>query len=89
GFAAVLREMGIGSRAGGVVAPLLSFNLGVELGQIAVAAVILPVIWNMRRRPFFESRLAPACSVFVAVIGAYWLLQRTLDFGFRISDFGF
>jgi len=85
GFAAVLREMGIGSRAGGVVAPLLSFNLGVELGQIAVAAVVLPMIWNMRRRPFFESRLAPACSVFVAIIGAYWLLQRTLLLGVFVS----
>src|SRR5262245_37167615 len=53
GFASVLREMGIGSAAGGVTLPLLSFNLGVELGQLAIASLILPLIWSLRRRTFF------------------------------------
>ncbi len=78
GFAAVLRGMGIGSHGEGLVVPLLSFNLGVELGQIAIAALALPVIWGLRRRPYFVTRLAPACSVFVAIMGAYWVIQRSL-----------
>ena len=78
GFASVLREMGIGSAGGGVTLPLLSFNLGVELGQLAIAALILPLIWTLRRRAFFVARFAPACSVMIALAGAYWLWVRTL-----------
>jgi len=78
GFASVLREMGIGSAVGGVTLPLLSFNLGVEIGQIAIASLVLPVIWNLRRRVFFVARFAPACSIMIALAGAYWLVVRTL-----------
>jgi hydrogenase/urease accessory protein HupE len=47
GFASALQEAGIGSGTGGIVLPLFSFNLGVELGQIMVAAVALPIIWKL------------------------------------------
>jgi hydrogenase/urease accessory protein HupE len=78
GFASVLREMGIGSAGAGVTLPLLSFNLGVELGQLAIASLILPLIWSLRRRTFFVARFAPACSIMIALAGAYWLVLRTL-----------
>ncbi len=78
GFASVLRDLGIGADGGGIAVPLLSFNLGVELGQLAVAAVALPLIWRLGRSPDFATRVVPACSILVALIGAYWLVQRTL-----------
>jgi hypothetical protein len=76
GFASVLRELGVGSAAGGVIAPLLSFNLGVELGQMLVAALFLPLVWKIGERPSFAKRWVPACSVLVILLGGYWLLQR-------------
>ena len=76
GFASVLREMGVGGRAGGVTMPLLGFNVGVELGQLAVAAVLLPLIWKLRANPWFLSRVVPACSGLVVLLGSYWLIQR-------------
>ena len=76
GFASVLRDMGVGARAGGAAMPLFSFNLGVELGQIAVAAIMLPIIWQLRKREFFVQRGGPACSVIVALAGTYWFVQR-------------
>jgi hydrogenase/urease accessory protein HupE len=76
GFASVLREMGLGERPGGVLMPLFSFNLGVELGQLMVAGVVLSVLWKLRSKPLFTARLAPACSVAVAGFGSYWLLER-------------
>jgi hydrogenase/urease accessory protein HupE len=76
GFASVLREMGIGANAGGVAMPLLAFNLGVELGQIAVAAIALPVIWQLRKKESFVRYGVPTCSVLVALAGSYWLIQR-------------
>jgi hypothetical protein len=76
GFASALREAGIGSGTGGIVLPLFSFNLGVELGQIMVAAVALPMIWKLRENPMFITRWAPACSTAVVLLGSFWFVER-------------
>jgi hydrogenase/urease accessory protein HupE len=78
GFATVLRELGLGSSGSGIALPLLSFNFGVELGQILVAAVVLPLIWKVRQHPIAASRLAPACSLLIIAAGTYWLIERLL-----------
>lgn len=75
GFASVLRELGVGAH-GGVAMPLFSFNLGVELGQMIVAAIALPVIWQLRKQELILQRALPACSVLVAAMGAFWFVQR-------------
>ena len=75
GFAGVLRELGI-AQSGSVAVPLVAFNLGVEFGQICVAAIILPLLWQMKKLPKFAPRFVPACSVLVAAAGAYWFIQR-------------
>jgi hydrogenase/urease accessory protein HupE len=77
GFASALRELGVGVGVK-AVAPLLSFNLGVEIGQIAVAALVLPLIWKLRQRERFVIRYVPACSILVALAGGYWLIERTI-----------
>lgn len=76
GFASVLRELGVGAHGGGVTMPLFAFNLGVELGQIALAAVALPLIWKLRTKPAFVRNVVPGCSAAVAALGGYWLIQR-------------
>jgi hydrogenase/urease accessory protein HupE len=76
GFASVLREMGIGAGSDGVVLPLLSFNVGVELGQIMVAAVAVPIIWKLRANPVFVLRWVPACSAVVVLLGGFWFVER-------------
>ena len=76
GFASALREAGIGSGAGGIILPLFSFNLGVELGQIMVAALALPIIWKLRENPMFITRWAPACSAAVVLLGSFWFVER-------------
>jgi hydrogenase/urease accessory protein HupE len=76
GFASVLRELGVGVNGIPIAVPLVSFNLGVELGQIAIAAVVLPLIWQLRQKPLFVSRWVPACSVLTALLGGYWFVQR-------------
>ena len=76
GFASALHEAGIGSGTGGIILPLFSFNLGVELGQIMVAALALPIIWKLRENPMFIARWAPACSAAVVLLGSFWFVQR-------------
>ena len=92
GFASVLRDMGVGGRAGGVALPLFSFNLGVELGQIAVAAIVLPIIWQLRKRDFFVQRGVPACSAIVALAFGIWgtrpNVKRVLALGREVAGSG-
>ncbi len=78
GFASVLRDLGVGRGGDGIAMPLVTFNLGVELGQIVIAAVVLPLVWWLRKNDKFVARGVPALSVVVALAGLYWLLERTV-----------
>ena len=78
GFATELKEKLAGAIGARITVPLFSFNLGVELGQIAVAALVLPLIFWMRSEPVLLQRSVPVCSAFVMLAGAWWLVQRTL-----------
>jgi len=76
GFASVLRELGVGANGTSIAVPLVSFNLGVEVGQIVIAGLVLPVIWRLRANPLFLRRWVPVGSVVVALLGTYWFVQR-------------
>jgi len=76
GFATVLRKLGIAASTTGVAVPLVGFNLGVEAGQIVVAAAVLPIIWKLRKSERFVRWGVPACSAVLAAAGAFWLIQR-------------
>ncbi len=78
GFASVLREMGVANAGVAAVVPLVSFNFGVEAGQLSVAAIALPMIWKLRERRSFLRVGVPVCSLIVALAGGYWFLERTL-----------
>jgi hydrogenase/urease accessory protein HupE len=78
GFASALRELGIGQLRVRAIGPLLSFNVGVELAQIAIAALVLPLVWKLRERPAFTLRHVPALSLLITLAGVYWLLARTV-----------
>lgn len=76
GFATVLRDLGVASSTTGVAVPLVAFNLGVEIGQVVIATVLLPLIWKLRKwKPFLKWGV-PACSSIVAAVGGCWLVQR-------------
>jgi hypothetical protein len=58
---------------------LFGFNLGVELGQLAMLAVILPPVLLARRSPWFRNLGVKTLSAAVAVAGAVW-------FGLRMAS---
>lgn len=76
GFAGALRESGLSGGGLDLVAPLFTFNVGVECGQLAVAGVFLPLLFFARRVPSFERRGTPAISACVVALGGFWLIQR-------------
>ena len=76
GFAGALREAGLGAGGAALLMPLFSFNLGVELGQIAFAALLLPLLWKLRSSKAFEKHGVIILSALVALAGLYWLVTR-------------
>ena len=75
GFAAVLREMNLPRYALGW--SLASFNVGVEIGQIAVVAAVASTVIALRHISLSAGRtLAFAGSLAVIVVGAIWFVQR-------------
>jgi hydrogenase/urease accessory protein HupE len=78
GFASVLRELGVGRGGQSIAIPLFTFNAGVEIGQITIAAIVLPIVWQLRKRPWFVHRGVMVFSAIVALAGLYWFLERTV-----------
>jgi hydrogenase/urease accessory protein HupE len=76
GFAGALRETGLGRSGSEMLIPLASFNLGVEIGQLGVAAVAIPLLFALRKQPRFEKFGVPAMSVAVILVSSYWFIQR-------------
>lgn len=81
GFAAALAELGL-AEAGDVVVPLLAFNLGVEIGQLALAIAVLPLLHAAFRRRGAKPISLALGSLAIASLGFFWLLERILHFGF-------
>ncbi|MGB5275833.1 MAG: HupE/UreJ family protein [Gammaproteobacteria bacterium] len=75
GFAGVLSEFGMPANA--FATALISFNVGVELGQIIVIvmAYLLVGIW-FREKPWYRKRIIVPASLAISVIGLYWTYDR-------------
>lgn len=75
GFAGVLSEYGLGSS--NFVAKLIGFNVGVELGQLAVIAfAFLAVGLWFGDKPWYKARIANPASIVIAIVGTYWFVER-------------
>jgi HupE / UreJ protein len=74
GFANALADLGL-SR-GDVVVPLLGFNLGVEIGQLVVVAIVLPLLFIWRARRAYVKRWLPAASSMIVLLSLYWAAVR-------------
>lgn len=76
GFAFVLREFGLPQAALGW--SLFAFNIGVEVGQLAIVVVTALVLDTLaRRRPGTAVQAAWTGSIGVILVGTYWFIQRT------------
>jgi len=85
GFASALQEFGL--PRGAVVPALAAFNLGVELGQVAIVCLVIPALialdWliaasRRSRTPVRTTALVYALSTVIAILGCYWILERTI-----------
>jgi hypothetical protein len=76
GFASVLADLGLPQ--GAMALSLAGFNVGVELGQLAIVAVFLPLAFATRRTWFYR-QLMTTGSALIAVIAVVWLVERAFD----------
>lgn len=74
GFAGVLLDIGLSGAH--FYSALLAFNVGVELGQLAVIALCFLVVGWMMAKPVYQGRVVAPASLVIALIGAYWMVER-------------
>lgn len=76
GFANVLSDLPINSWSKGVA--LLSFNLGIELGQLACILVFFPIALALRHGTFYRVVVFRAGSLLACILALLWMIQRIL-----------
>jgi hydrogenase/urease accessory protein HupE len=75
GFASVLQEMELPPQALGW--SLVSFNVGVELGQASIILAVAPMLAGLRKcRPLLAQRVTSGMALSVITAGAFWFFQR-------------
>ena len=75
GFASVLGDYGL--PANQFFPALIGFNIGVELGQLTVIAIAFAAVgYWFRDKPWYRARIATPASVLIALVGAYWFVER-------------
>jgi hypothetical protein len=75
GFASVLGEFGLPESQ--FIPALIGFNVGVELGQLTVIALaFLAVGLWFGRKDWYRARIAVPASCVIALVGAYWFVER-------------
>ncbi len=79
GFASVMSHLPF--RMVDLLWMVINFNIGVELGQIAIVAVIFPILFFLRKTAFYEPVILKGVSVVLALIAAWWFIQRAFDLG--------
>jgi hypothetical protein len=78
GFANALRDLGL--HTGQLAATLFGFNLGVEIGQLAIVAVFLPLALSLRELLFYQRVILRFGSAAIMMIASGWLAERVFDF---------
>jgi hypothetical protein len=77
GFAGALRDLGLPS--GSLALSLFGFNVGVELGQLAIVAVFLPLAFRLRGTWTYRRVVLAGGSALIATIAGVWLVERTFN----------
>jgi hydrogenase/urease accessory protein HupE len=81
GFANVLTELGLPAK--GLVASLLAFNIGVEIGQVIIVAAAFPVILLVTRTRW-QKQVVYGLSSIILIFGLVWFLERAFGLNFSL-----
>jgi len=76
GFASVLADVGL--PPGQYALSLISFNVGVELGQLTVIALAFICLLPFRHKSWYQTKLVLALNTTIAIVALYWLTERLI-----------
>ncbi len=76
GFANVLADLTLPQESFALC--LFAFNIGVELGQLAIVAVVLPIMYCLRNLKVYTQVGIPLAMSMIALIGVFWIYERSL-----------
>ncbi len=76
GFAGLLKEIQI--PADRFLSSLVSFNIGIELGQLTIVVLALPIIYGFRKRRYFPLAIKIAGAT-IGTIGLFWAVERIVQ----------
>jgi hydrogenase/urease accessory protein HupE len=76
GFASVLSEVGL--PASQYLTSLISFNVGVELGQLTVIALAFICLYPFRKKVWYQTKLVLSLNITIALVASYWLIERLI-----------
>ncbi len=77
GFAGVLADLGLPQDA--LATSLLSFNLGVEAGQLVIVAAFIPLAYRLRNTGFYKHAVFTGGSVLTIALATVWLMERAFN----------
>jgi len=84
GFAGILAEKGLGGNY--LAISVFGFNLGVEIGQVVIIALIFPILFLLRKT-FLYPKIRVYGSIFLILIAIYWFTERAFDIDFPIGGY--
>ena len=77
GFASALRDLGLPT--GSLALSLFGFNVGVELGQLAIVTAVLPLAFLLRSTWAYQRVVLIGGSTAIAAIAGVWLVERAFE----------
>jgi hypothetical protein len=77
GFANVLTDLGLPQ--GALLVALIGFNLGVEVGQLAIVGFFLPLAYRIRHSWLYQRLTLQLGSLLIVILAAIWLVERSFD----------
>ena len=77
GFASALADLGLPS--GSLALSLFGFNVGVEIGQLAIVCVFLPLAFGLRASWAYRRVVLAGGSAAIAAIAGVWLVERVFN----------
>ena len=77
GFASVLMDLGLPKNT--LLIALVSFNIGVEIGQLVIVSLFLPIAYKLKQSWIYQKLILLAGSILIVLIALIWFIERAFN----------
>ncbi len=83
GFASVLIDLGLPDHS--LAIPLAALNIGVEIGQVTIVGVLIPLAFYIRRTWSYQRVVLHIGSLIIGFLAFLWFIERSMDININIG----